>query len=220
MDQEHFEAHPVTPVQTGADDEQPWLTVSEAVLRCTERGLPRTPKTVRKWALRSAQNPDSSDLSVRREDIENGYRWLIEPASLDRKIAEELEFEARQGREPAGTGASVVAPPEPPNVAPALSEPELHPVEPVQTGADRGGHQREVEQLLREQLEQAQEEVAFLRGELKHRRTTDQALGDVIKALRLQAETSHARLEAGYHRPASHQVVIDREGAQDPQDTV
>jgi aspartate oxidase len=57
---------------------------------------------------------------VRREDVENGFRWVIERSSLDRKIEQELEFEARRksaatslsdrtdadGSEPVRTGAN------------------------------------------------------------------------------------------------------------------
>ena len=89
------------------NDGTSWLTVSDAVIQCTERGLPSTPKTIRKWAARSQLFPDNADISARREDTENGFRWSIEAESLDRKIDEELEFEARKPGEPVYTGAYI-----------------------------------------------------------------------------------------------------------------
>ena len=74
-----------------------WLTVQEAVAYCLSLGLNRTPKTIRKWAQRS-HNPNSglAEITVKSQDTENGFRWLIEKASLDVKIAQELEFETRK----------------------------------------------------------------------------------------------------------------------------
>ena len=63
-----------------------WLTVSEAVIYCELSGLPRTSKTIRKWAHRSYDDAENGELSVRREDVDNGFRWTIERTSLDRKI--------------------------------------------------------------------------------------------------------------------------------------
>ena len=77
-----------------------WLTVQDAVTYCQSKGLSRTPKTIRKWALRS-QNLDagSGDVVSRSQDTENGFRWLIERNSLDVKIAQELEFDSRKKSE-------------------------------------------------------------------------------------------------------------------------
>lgn len=85
------------PVATGADGFGDWLTVQDAVTYCQSKGLSRTPKTIRKWALRS-QNLDAGtgDVVSRAQDTENGFRWLIERQSLDVKIAQEIEFETRK----------------------------------------------------------------------------------------------------------------------------
>lgn len=88
--------HPSEPEETNANGSDNWLSVSEAVIFCEQNGLPRTPKTIRKWALRSFQDQGNSDLTARREDVENGFRWVIERTSLLRKIQQELEFEARR----------------------------------------------------------------------------------------------------------------------------
>ena len=87
------------PMPTGAHPFGDWLTVQDAVAYCLSHGLNRTPKTIRKWAQRS-QNPisGSAEITVKSQDTENGFRWLIEKASLDVKIAQELEFETRKNK--------------------------------------------------------------------------------------------------------------------------
>ena len=171
-----------------------WLTVSEAVLRCIDLGLPRTPKTIRKWAARSHLAPENADISVRREDTENGFRWSVEATSLDRKIYEELEFEARKSSEQERTSANISKPVPLRNSAENLSEPAPNLSEPVLTGDHAKGTVKGVEDELRAQLKHTQEEVLFLRDELKHRRKTDEALGSVIEAFRLNSETSKSKM--------------------------
>jgi hypothetical protein len=109
------------PIQTGMNGFGEWLTVSEAVEYCFQNSLPRTAKTIRKWAHRSHLDPDNGDVVVRREDVENGFRWVIERSSLDRKIEQELEFEAR--RKSAATSLS--------------DRPDADGSEPVRTGSNR-----------------------------------------------------------------------------------
>lgn len=85
------------PAPAGAHQFAEWLTVQEAVAYCLSKGLHRTPKTIRKWALRSQQvDPSSAEVVAKPQDTEFGFRWLIERVSLDVKIAQELEFEARK----------------------------------------------------------------------------------------------------------------------------
>ncbi|MEM7058617.1 MAG: hypothetical protein AAF557_13570 [Pseudomonadota bacterium] len=38
-------------------------------------------------------------MTARREDTENGFRWMVYSDWLDRRVAEELEFEARKQSE-------------------------------------------------------------------------------------------------------------------------
>lgn len=178
-----------------------WLTVADAVVRCTERALPRTPKTIRKWAARSYLNPENADISVRREDTENGFRWSIEASSLDRKIDEELEFERRKLPNRDSTGAHQVAQVSAESSSSFLDEPTQEVSEPVRTGKDTNSNDR-IEVELRAQLEQAHAEIDFLRGELTHRRQTDKALGTVIEAFKLNAEATRAQLvERNQHEP-------------------
>lgn len=194
MEPDQTGAHPFQHVRLQADDTSTWLTVSDAVIRCTDRGLSRTPKTIRKWAARSHLSPDNADISVRREDTENGFRWSIEAKSLDRKIDEELEFEARRFGELDGTGAHVSEPVPTQDAAQILSEPTPNTSAPVQTGDRETETVGGVEEELRAQLKHTQEEVLFLRDELKHRRKTDEALGSVIEAFRLNSETTKAKV--------------------------
>lgn len=86
------------PLPTSLNQWGDWLTVQDAVTYCTSKGLSRTPKTIRKWAMRShLLEPGAGDVVARSQDTENGFRWLIERNSLDVKIAQELEFDARVG---------------------------------------------------------------------------------------------------------------------------
>ena len=169
------------------------MTVAEAVIHCAERALPRTPKTIRKWAARSYAIPENADISVRREDTENGFRWSIEASSLDRKIDEELDFERRRQPNQDGTGAHHTAQVPASSGASLEVEPAHDASEPVLTGVEKNTGER-IEVELRAQLEQALAEVDFLRGELTHRRQTDKALGTVIEAFKLNAEATRAQL--------------------------
>jgi hypothetical protein len=84
------------PVGTGAHVFGAWMTVQEAVTYCMSKGLPRTAKTVRKWAQRSIEAVDGSgEVVVQRQDTENGFRWLIGRESLDVKIEQEKELIVR-----------------------------------------------------------------------------------------------------------------------------
>lgn len=185
-------AHPSPHVSLELSETGKWLTVADAVVFCTERALPRTPKTIRKWAARSYMNPENADISVRREDTGNGFRWSIEASSLDRKVSEELEFERRKTPDSDGIGAHQVEHVPTNSDANFVNEPPKNTSEPVRTGEDECDNNR-IETELRAQLEQARAEVDFLRDELIHRRQTDKALGSVIEAFKLNAETTRAQ---------------------------
>ena len=94
-------------VSTGAHLIGPWMTVQEAVSYCMSKGLPRTAKTVRKWAQRSIEAIEGSgEIAVQRQDTENGFRWLIGRESLDVKIEQEKELALRNEEEHGGANAS------------------------------------------------------------------------------------------------------------------
>jgi ABC-type molybdate transport system substrate-binding protein len=60
---------------------------------------------------------------------------------------------------------------------------------PDESGLSRTVNNGVLADQLEQRLHDKDEEIAFLRGELLHRRTTDSALHDVIAAFRANAET-------------------------------
>jgi len=210
-------AHAIEQVQTGAHGFGEWLTVSEAVTYCSLSGLERTPKTLRKWAHRSNRDPENAELTVRREDVDNGFRWTIEKTSLDRKIAQELEFEARRAGEPVSPGADAAGEVHT-GADTELSETSLENTsEPVQTGAHWSSPLRDQFALideLRDRIEDLKGEVEFYRDELRDRRQTTTALTDVIEAFRLTAQSNASRAERETERNAN-QPRIFSEGDND-----
>ena len=101
------DANTSEPVGTGAHMFGAWMTVQEAVTYCMSKGLPRTAKTVRKWAQRSIDAVEGSgEIAVQRQDTENGFRWLIGRDSLDVKIEQEKELLVRNEEEHGGANTS------------------------------------------------------------------------------------------------------------------
>jgi hypothetical protein len=163
-------------VHTGAHPQETWLTVQEAVTYCLSKGLPRTAKTIRKWAQRSIESvADAGEIDVQRQDTENGFRWLIGRGSLDVKIEQEKEMALRNSGdqsspnlfEPVHTGAD---PSE--QVSTSAHEFEMVPVndqaeQSVQAHPNRSEHadtsaHQETErlvELLQQQLDRAQHQL-------------------------------------------------------------
>lgn len=181
------------------------MTVSEAVTYCSSKGLNRTPKTIRKWALRSHKDAEGADLIVRREDIENGFRWSIERDSLDRKIAQEIDFELRNRNKPDPTSLHL-SDPKPKGFGSIFhNETELNRYEPSQTGSALSGSEITEEpplsdqpdddlvKALKDQIRRLDEQVDFYKEELRDRRTSTKALAEVIQAFRLNAENQNNR---------------------------
>lgn len=184
-------SHSPEPVRTHENPlEYEWLTVDQAVAFCAERGLSRTPKTLRKWAERS-YNKEDADITVRREDTMWSYRWKIETASLTRKVDQELSLSGTNASEPVHTGASEKT--EKPKekigntfeqvrtgaatFSPEASdgehlpndEPGANASEPVHTGSldiRRIGGSGDVLGEVRKRLEDKDAEIAFLREQL------------------------------------------------------
>ncbi len=158
-----------------------WLTVPEAVAYCEARGLSRNIKTIRRWAARSLSRPENAEVTVREEDTENGFRYVIERQSLDRKIAQELTFEAQ--RTAADTTGPIQTAPDAPGHAPTepkAQEPsqdgvkdlELAPA-PVRTGPDMSSRQLKVtsvgDDFLKDQIGQKDTQITELNDQLKRR---------------------------------------------------
>ena len=164
------------PVGTGAHLFGPWMTVQEAVTYCMSKGLPRTAKTVRKWAQRSIEAVEGSgEIAVQRQDTENGFRWLIGRESLDVKIEQEKELALRNEEEhggtntsepvrtgvntfkQVGTGADVFTQvPVNEQVIESVRTP-ANTSEPVRTGVHTEGN--EIVSLLKKQLERAEHQL-------------------------------------------------------------
>ena len=153
------------PVPTSADAFGHWLTVQEAVAHCLSKGLHRTPKTVRKWAMRSRNvESGSAEIVAKAQDTENGFRWLIERASLDLKIAQESEFEARKNAENIEANMSEPVPTSADMFGDVLAleasaepvETGSHPFEPVPTSSHPNPDYLE---LLKTQLDRAQQQL-------------------------------------------------------------
>ncbi|MEL6311321.1 MAG: hypothetical protein AAFQ17_02980 [Pseudomonadota bacterium] len=156
-----------------------WLSVPEAVAYCEAKGLRRNIKTVRRWAARSLARPENAELSAREQDTPNGFRHIIERGSLDRKISQELAFEANRvgaglsGYAPSGPDLTADARPRPvsevtgdtdaPMPAPVRTQPE--PAEPVR--------KLEVTSLgddfLKDQVTQKDVQIGELNDQLKRR---------------------------------------------------
>ncbi len=195
-------------VHPGANLDGEWLTITEAVTYCANAGLLRTPKTIRRWAMRSFREPQDAELVVRREDVDNGFRWSVERKSLDRKIDQELEFEARRDSEPVHTGQDRSTPVytsltlEKQNSSeeniPEQAHTRSHPSAPVLSDA-------ELNSEYRERLEEKNRIIEFLQEELRDRRQSTAALTDVITAFRLNAEHQAQQLriasESSEHNP-------------------
>lgn len=154
--------------------DETWLSVTEAVAYCTHRGLSRTAKTIRKWAARSVAHPEQAEISARREDTENGFRWVVGQSSLNRKIDEELEFEARK------LGEQVLMSPDSSEPVPTGSlmetkdEPGAHTSEPVTPGANPSGPEDkavigEHEAFLKEQVVEKDRQIAKMHEQLERR---------------------------------------------------
>ena len=225
-----------TPINIKANQPEPvhpelnpfgnWLKVAEAVTYCSIKGLNRTPKTIRKWAMRSFHHPESADISVRREDIETGFRWSIEKISLDRKIEQELEFEARKSVEQVQTNPDKGEPVQHDSNHVTQQQTDMNNGEQAQTSSLKGNQIEDdtnIEKELRNQLLQLTSEVEFYREELRDRRQAATALTDVIKAFRLNAESnSPSKLRREHHdiRPTSTHTTGDMETSKNQVDHV
>ena len=158
-----------------------WLKVPEAVAYCEERGLSRNIKTIRSWAARSLSRPENAEVTVREEDTENGFRYVIERQSLDRKIAQELTFEAQLTAadttgpvqtEPDASGQALTAAKAEIAQNPAQGIPE-DTSEPVRTEPDTSARQLKVtsvgDDFLKDQIGQKDTQIAELNDQLKRR---------------------------------------------------
>lgn len=204
-------SHPPEPVRTPENPlEYEWLTVDQAVAFCAERGLSRTPKTLRKWAERS-YNKEDADIIVRREDTMWSYRWKIEKSSLARKVDQELSLAGVNASEPVQTGANTSEVGSAGDDPSDNDKPGSNTSKPVRTGSlDIWPARGSVDVLdeVRKRLEDKDAEIVFLReqldkaqAEVERRATsTDEALKTidrVVRSFEMQAEANKALALAG-----------------------
>jgi hypothetical protein len=151
--------------------------VPEAAAYCAEKGLSRNIKTVRRWAQRSHQKPENAEVLVYEQDTENGFRYVIERESLDRKIAQELDFEAqriqadRSAPAPTGPDMSGQAPAE--DVAELQERTGEDTPAPVRTEPDTPVRKLEVatvgDDFLKDQVSQKDRQIDELNDQLRRK---------------------------------------------------
>lgn len=182
--------HSSEQVRTGVELFGSWLTVQEAVAYCLSKGLNRTPKTVRKWAQR-ARDPESgtAEISVKAQDTENGFRWLIEKSSLDVKIEQEKQFEQRKdGDADAAHLSAQVATGADPSAPVPVEEQRLsdmstapHPPEPVSTGANLDNEQ--MVEFLMKQIDTKDQQLAVKDRQIESMLERDHETNILIQGL-------------------------------------
>ncbi len=167
-----------------------WITVLDASHLFTEAGLPRNKRSIRRYCERG-------DLDCKKtENAMHQPQYFIDAASVEAYIGQQRTLMSST------TDTSSPVQTEPDNarqdhglVAGGHDDADRQ----NRSGDDRtlpdesGSGQTVSKSVLSDQLEarlrDKDEEIAFLRGELLHRRTTDTALHDVIAAFRANAET-------------------------------
>jgi hypothetical protein len=164
-------------LRTGPDMSGHWLSVPEAVAYCAEKGLSRNIKTVRRWAQRSHAHPENAEVLVRAQDTENGFRYVIEQTSLDRKVAQELDFEAKRTDAdlpaPVHTGPDMPGQTQAEETAETLDQAGEDMSAPVRTEPDTPVRRLEVtsvgEPFLKDQIEAKDRQITELNRQLERR---------------------------------------------------
>lgn len=173
-----------------------WITVEDAAELLRVTGLPRNPRTIRRYCTRG-------DLECNKtENALHQPQYFISKASVETYI--EQQWTLLAGR-PGLSGQVQTAPDTEVREDDHSNSNSVGDAGAVEFGHDRTGPDRptpvrssrngELVEQLETRLKDKDVEIAFLRGELLHRRTTDTALHDVIAAFRANAEAQ--RLAAG-----------------------
>ena len=203
-------------VRTGVDGFGPWLTVQEAVAYCLLKGLSRTSKTVRKWAQR-ARDPESgtAEISVKAQDTENGFRWLIERSSLDVKIEQEKQFEQRKdgGANEANTFEQVATGVHP--SLPVLVEEQRtsetcttpNPSVPVRTGANQSNEQ--MLDFLMKQIDTKDQQLAVKDRQIESMLERDHETNILIQGLQTSLTGVVRELPGARHDGREHFQHLD-----------
>lgn len=167
-----------------------WITVQQASLLFSEAGLPRNKRSIRRYCERA-------DLECKKtENALHQPQYFIEAASVVAYIEQQRTLMSSS----MDTSGAVLTEPDDAGHVHGLNDggQDIAGIQNLsgddRTLPDASGLSRTINNgVLADQLEQRlhdkDEEIAFLRGELLHRRTTDSALHDVIAAFRANAET-------------------------------
>ena len=210
------------PVPPSPDMSGHWLTVAEAVAHCTDRGLSRNMKTVRRWAQRSHARPENAEVFVREQDTPNGFRYVIEKSSLERKIAQELAFDAKKsGGDMSGhalTDLDVSAPAEGESTT-EVQEPEGEDRStPVRTDPDMPVRKLEVasvgDDFLKDQISQKDGQITELNEQIKRRDRQIDAMLERDKETNILINGLQEALSQslGIESPTRMQLRVRREG--------
>lgn len=201
------------PDLSGQDQLRPdvtWIAVDAAASLFTEAKMPRNPRTIRRYCMRG-------DLECRKtENALHQPQYFISKASVETYIEQQRTLLA--GRPDMSgqsqTESDVSGQPTFDESTNGPRDASLDRPGHVQTNPDRTGHDRTqahgawrtpdvsggaIVDQLEARIKDKDEEIAFLRSELLHRRTTDTALHDVIAAFRANAEMQ--RLAAAPQQP-------------------
>jgi hypothetical protein len=167
-----------------------WITVQQASLLFTEAGLPRNKRSIRRYCERG-------DLECKKtENALHQPQYFIDATSVVAYIEQQRTLMSSS----ADASGAVLTEPDSAGHGHGLDDcgQDVADTQNLsgddRTLPDESGQSRTINNdILADQLVQRlhdkDEEIAFLRGELLHRRTTDSALHDVIAAFRANAET-------------------------------
>ena len=188
------------PARPEPDMSGTWLSVPEATAYCEAQGLSRNIKTIRRWAQRSHARPENAEVFVREQDTENGFRYAIEKTSLDRKIAQELTFEAMRAKEdshadtpPASPHMPAHVPAEPDTSGHAFPEDEPQTSAQAEpTGEETPAGARKGEDPNVRKLEVTNRDEGFLREQLTQK---DVQIAELNEQMRRKDEHISAMLE-------------------------
>ena len=180
------------PDRTGQQDSLApvtWVTITDVSRLLHDAGIARNKRSIRRYCERG-------DLDCRKtENALHQPQYFIDAASVEIYIAQQKTLMAASPdvpgldrAEPEESGHDHVEAFESSGaIVPAFDSGHDR-TSPDQAGLRRSAGGEEVFVELRARLEDKDAEIAFLRGELLHRRTTDTALHDVIAAFRANAE--------------------------------
>ena len=167
-----------------------WITVHEASFLFSEAGIPRNKRSVRRYCERG-------DLECKKtENALHQPQYFIDAAS----VAVYIEQQRTLMTSNADVSGAVLTEPDNAGHDHGSDAGEQNIVDTQNPSGDartlpdtsdlsRTNNNGVLADQLEQRLRDKDEEIAFLRGELLHRRTTDTALHDVIAAFRANAET-------------------------------